>query len=192
MIIFYSRKWQLLLLLCWCLGMAFMYGQITGERPPWIAEAFEKVPAGGEKARLGMMPEIPAQDHPHPAADAHLNRCLALRVVKSASEQADTLVVEMDYIAAQPKGFIIEEARDYYLSDEPTYVVAFGEPWTSDIANASFPVSMPQVTGLNLIVSKSRHLRLLVHTRAMREAMGAKLHISPTGTGLKAVIRFPR
>ena len=144
------------------------------------------------------MPEMPARLEPEtpvrqsPAADAHVNRCLALRVAESVSEQADTLVVEMDYAAAQPKGFIIEEARGYYLSDEPTYVVTFGEPWTSEIVKASFQVSMPQVTGLNLIVSKSRHLRLLVHTRAMREARGAKLHISPTATGLKAAIQFPR
>jgi hypothetical protein len=199
----YSRKPQLLLLLCWLLGMAFMYVQATGLRPLWLADASQRIHAGGEKARLGAVPEIPARPEapvlseapprdPGPAAHPELNRCLAFRVVRNAEGQADTLVLEMDYVAAQRKGFTIGKAHGYPLKGASAYAVEFDAPWVSDIGEASFPLSMPQATELKLMVSKTRHLRLLVHTRSMREARGARLRVTPTDTGLKAEIRFPR
>lgn len=198
MIFLYSRKSQLVLLLCWLIGMTVMYVQITGERPLWLAKASERIVDHAQKARLGRVPDIePAVPQapappPLPAADPVLNRCLAMRTNQSMDEQADTLAVDLDYIAAQKKGFSLEKAHGYYLEDAPTFVVAFGEPWISDIGHASFPGAMQQVTGLELIVSKSKHLRLLVHTRSMRIARGAKFHISPTETGLRVEIRLPR
>ncbi len=198
MIFLYSRKLQIILLLCWSLGMTFMYVQITGERPLWLVNASERIQLRTEKARLGAVPETtdvrveaPAPD-PRPAADPRLNRCLALRVVPDAGRRADALVFELDYVPAQTKGFTPEKARDYYLNDAPTYVVALGEPWTSDIGNAAFPVSMPQVTGLNVVVTKTETLRLLIHTRTMHEAKSARLRVFPTEKGMKAEIRFSR
>ena len=191
----YSRKLQLVLLLCWLAGMTFMYVQIIGERPLWLVNASERIHARTEKARLGAVPEMaarleaPAPD-PRPAADPRLNRCLALRVTPGADGRADALVLELDYVAAQAKGFTLEKIRGYYLNDAPTYVVALGEPWTSDIGNAAFPVSMSHVTGLNVVVTKAGALRLLVHTRTMREAKNARLNVSATEKGLRAEIRF--
>lgn len=199
MIFLYSRKSQLALLVCWLIGMTVMYVQIIGERPLWLAKASERIVDREQRARLGHVPVLPepaAVPVPappsRPVADPVLNRCLAMRTEQGAGEQGDTLVVELDYVAAQTKGFAIEKARGYYLEDAPTFVVALGEPWTSDIGNASFPGAMPQMTGMELIVSKSRHLRLLVHTRSMRVARGANVHITPTDAGMRAEIRLPR
>jgi hypothetical protein len=198
MICLYSRKLQLVMLLCWFVGMTFMYVQITGERPLWLIKASKKIVEHSQEARLGQV-ELPAPvDLPapvralRPPADPELNRCLAMRVNTGTGEHANTLHVELDYVAAQTKGFTIEKARGYYLTGEPTDVVALGEPWTSDIGNASFTVAMPQATKLNLIVSKSRNLRLLVHTRSIPVALGAKFHISPTDTGIRLDIQMPR
>jgi hypothetical protein len=195
MIFLYSRKLQFVLLLCWLAGMTAMYVQITGERPLWLAKASERIVERGQKARLGHMPEMSApvpQPAPVPAADPKLNRCLELRLDQITGEHADTLTLEVDYVAALTKGFSIDKAHGYYLKDAPTFVIEMGEPWVSDIGNASFPGTLPQVANLELIVSKSRHLRLLVHTRSMRIASGAKLRVSPTEAGIRAEIHLPR
>lgn len=195
MIFLYSRKLQLALLLCWLLGMALMYAQITGERPLWLVNASERIHIRTEKARLGAVPEMAARTEtpepaPRPAADPKLNRCLAVRAVPDVDGRTDALVLEVDYVAAQTKGFRLENIRDYYLSDSPTYVVALGERWASDIGDAALSVSMPQVTGLNAFVTKAGSLRLHVRTRTMQEAKSARLRVSPTEKGLRAEIRF--
>lgn len=197
MIFLYSRKLQMVLLLCWLTGMTFMYVRITGERPLWLVNASERIHIRAEKAQIGAVPETPAPPQtsvpdPRPAAHPKLNRCLALRLVPDEQGRKDTLVFELDYVAAQTKGFSFEKIRDYYLEDAPTYVVALGEPWTSDIGNAAFPLSTPHVTGLNVIVTKAGTLRLLVHARTMREAKEARLHVTPTEKGMRAEIRFSR
>jgi len=193
MIILYSRKTQLVLLAFWLVGMTFAYVQITGDKFMWLMKASEKIVDHRQEVRLGQAleppPPVPAA---RPVGDPELNRCLAVRVSQSTGEQTDTLIVELDYIAAQTGGFTIEKARGYYLDDEPTYVVALGAPWTSDIGNASFPVAMPQAAKLNLIVSKSRNLRLLAHTRSMNISRGAKYHITPTDAGIRVEIRLAR
>ena len=201
MIFLYSRKMQFALLLCWLVGMAVMYVQITGERPHWLRATSERIVAQTQKAQLGQVPALPEPPPPpppvatapqRPPADPVLNRCLALRLDQQAGTDADTLVLEFDYLAAQTKGFTLDKARGYYLEDAPTFVVALGEPWVSDIGNASFTGSVAQLARLELIVSKSRNLRLLVHTRGMATAKGAKFHLTPTATGLRAEIRLPR
>jgi hypothetical protein len=205
MIFLYSRKSQCVLLLCWLIGMIFMYVQLSGTRQHRPVEVDERAVDSGQKVRLGEAPELPVQEAPparetlpvppspaRPAADPELNRCLALRVEQGTGGHEDTLTLELDYVAAQTKGFSIEKARSYYLEDEAAFVVALGEPWISDVGNLSFPGTMPQVTGLKLIVSKSRNLRLLVHTRSMNIAREAKLQLSPTDTGIRAEIRLRR
>ena len=198
MIVLYSRKSQFVLLLCWLIGMSYVYVQITGERPLWLAKAGEGVLDRPQQARLGQMPELPEPAPPsepepaQPVADPTLNRGLALRVNQGVGEQTDTLILELDYVAAQTDGFTIEKVRSYYLADSPTFVVALGAPWASDIENTSFSNLMPQVTRLNLIVSESQNLRLLVHTRSMSIAQGARLRTSSTDTGIRAEIRLPR
>lgn len=205
----YSRKSQFVLLLCWLLSMTVMYVRTTGKHALWLVKADELIVDRAQKARLGPVPEMPVpatppvptmtpppppvpDPAPRPAADPSLNRCLAVRVNQDTDNNADILKVELDYVAAQTKGFTFKTAHGYCLVDAPVFVVELGEPWTSDIGNASFPGTMPQITGLDLIVSKSRHLRLLVRTRSMRIAQDAKLHISPTDTGMRAEIRLPR
>jgi hypothetical protein len=201
MIFLYSRKVQLVLLLCWFAGMTAMYVQITGERPFWLVKAFElTAERGRQKARLGQAPELPApvqQPAPapvaRPAPDPKLNRCLALRVSQGAGEDTDTLILELDYVAARTKGFKIDAARSYYLKDVPVFVVELGRPWISDIGDASFPIDMPQAVGVELIVFKSGYLRLLVRTKAMHIASAGKLlRVAPTDTGLRAEVEFPR
>ena len=198
MIILYSRKAQLVLLLCWLAGMTFAYVRITGEHPPLLMKVSEKIVDRVQEARIGQATALsvpapqPAPIHATPpAADPELNRCLAMRVGQGTGDRADTLIVELDYVAAQKEGFTIPKARGYYLDDEAAYVVALGAPWTSDIGNASFPGAMPQVTKLNLIVSKTRNLRVLVHTKSMSVSRGAKSHITPTDTGIRVEIRLP-
>ena len=197
MIIPYSRQAQFVLLACWIVGMTFAYVRITGESPHWLMRAGEKI-VEKQEARLGRMPEpiVPAPQPlavqaARPAADPELNRCLAVRVRQGAGEREDALILELDYVAAQKEGFAVEKARGYYLDDEPTFVVALGAPWTSDMGNASFPVAMPQVAKVSLIVSKSRNLRLLVHTKSMSVSRGAKSYTTPTDTGMRVEIRLP-
>ena len=107
MIFLYSRKSQFVLLLCWLIGMAVMYAQVTGERPLWLVKAEERVADGNQKVRLGHVPELRVQaaapspaPAPQPAPDPVLNRCLAMRVGQGTGEHADTLTLELDYIAA--------------------------------------------------------------------------------------------
>lgn len=201
MIFLYSRKLQLVLLLFWCIGVTVLYIHTTGERPLWLAKASERIVQRDQKARIGQTPELPAPESPpapvpapvkQPEADPVLNRCLAMRVDQNAGDHADMLTVELDYVAAREKGFTVEKAYSYYLEDAPTFVVELGEPWTSDVGNAPVPGTVPQATHLNLIVSKSRHLRLLVHTPSMRVAKNAKLAASPTETGIRMEIQLPR
>jgi hypothetical protein len=220
MIFLYSRKSQFMLLLCWLIGMTVTYVQITGERPLWLVKAADlwRVKAGelwlgkagddppghDRRAQLGQVPATPAPaapaapaappapaGAPRPAADPLLNRCLAMRVDHVTGERADTLIVEVDYVAAQRRGFAPEKARGYYLKDAPVFVIALGEPWTSDIGDASFPSPLPQISGLKLTVANARHLNLLIHTRSMRIARGTELHIAPTSAGIRAEVRLP-
>jgi hypothetical protein len=207
MIILYSRKAQLVLLLCWLAGMTYVYARITGEHPFRLHDN-EQIAAPAQEARLGQVPELSVPPEPverselaeqpvpvhvvQPAPDPELNRGLALRVSLDIGEHTDMLIVELDYIAAYKGGFTIEKARSYYLADAPTFVVALGAPWVSDIENTSFPGIMPQVTRLNLILSESRNLRLLVHTTSMSIARGAKSHITSTDTGIRMEIQLPR
>ena len=198
MIILYSRKAQLVLLLCWLAGMTFAYVRITDDHP-LLVKVSEKIVDRAQEARVGRPPAPsvpaapPAPVHAaRPAADPELNRCLAMRVGQGTGDRADTLILELDYVAAQKEGFTIAKARGYYLDDEAAYVVALGAPWTSDIGNASFPGAMPQVTKLDLIVSKTRNLRVLIHTKSMSVSRGAKSHITPTDTGIRVEIGLPR
>lgn len=205
MIILYSRKSQLVLLLCWFIGLTFAYVRLTGEP----VKTGERLVDHRQEARLGQeprplvpaLPPVPAEPEPNqepeplverPAADPELNRCLAMLIDQSFDDGGDTLILELDYVAAQKEGFTIEKAHGYYLADEPTFVVALGAPWISDIENPSFPVTMPQVTKLDLIVSKSRNLRLRVHAKSMSVARGAKAHITSTETGIRIEIQLPR
>jgi hypothetical protein len=194
MIFLYSRKMQIGLLLIWLAGMALMYAQIDRER--------SSGPDLEVEAILGHMPEMPAlptepetpaepQPDPRPAADPVLNRCLDLRVEQSG-EKADTLVLELDYVAAQTGGFALEKAHGYHYADAPVFVVALGEPWISDIGNVSFPGPIPEVSDVNLVVSKSQNMRLLINTKSMRTARGAKLSLSPADAGMRVEIHLPR
>lgn len=199
MIFLYSRKSQLFLLLLWLAAMAILYAQTTGERPHWLTKASERILHNEQqRVQLGREPVLPATTKPapvqpaRPEADPTLNRCLEWRVKQSADGRTDTLLVELDYVAARENGFSIEKAHGYYLKDAPAYVVAFGGPWTSDIRSSSIPGTIPQVANLNLSVSKSRQLRLIIHTRSMNAARGAKLRVSPTDAGMLAEIRLPR
>ena len=197
----YSRKLQLILLSCWLLGMGLMFTQITGEGGLLLVRASAPAPERPLDARLGHIPAPPAladepkpepAPPPRPVADPRLNRFLALRFEQAEGEHQGTLVLDMDYVAAQTHGFSADKIYSYYLDGEPTFVIALGEPWVSDIGNISLPGAMPQVKGINLIVSKSQHLRLLVHTNAMHVASGARLEVSPTSSGLRAEVRLPR
>lgn len=207
MIFLYSRKSQFVLLLCWAVGMLILYVQTTGEHPVWLAAAEKQISDHSQKARLGRAPqktapvsEVAPSPPPVsapasvalPDADPVLNRCLAIQASAAAGERTDTLTLEIDYVAARTKGFTPEKTRNYYLEDAPVFVVALGEPWISDVKQISLPETLPQLGVVELIVSKSRHLRLLVHTRSMHVAKGAKLHISPTSTGMRAEIQLPR
>ena len=208
MIFFYSRKLQCILLACWLLGMGYIFFQVIGESPRLLAHQTTKtvgLPKPPE-VRLGQVPEVTAEaaihaeappkpepkPAPTPAADQHLNRFLALRTNLAFEDGVDILVLELDYVPAQQKGFTAEKTQTYYLSDAPTFVLSLGGSWVSDIGNVTLPGSMEQVTGMNLIVSRSNHLRLLVHTRSMAIARGARAEITPTETGLRATIHLPR
>ena len=108
------------------------------------------------------------------------------------SDLVDTLILEVHYLAATNKGFTHQKAHGYYLDGSPTFVLALGEPWTSDIGTPSFQGSLSQLVKVEMIVSKSKNLRLLVHTRAMPVARGARYQVVPTATGIRAEVRLPR
>jgi hypothetical protein len=195
MIFLYSRKLQLGLLLVWLAGLAFLYAQVTGEQPPEpskkpapLVEAGPPKPPKQPEPPASTTPPPPPAPDPRPAADPVLNRCLGLRL----DQAADTLILELDYVAAQKNGFSIEKARGYHYADAPTYVVTLGAPWVSDIGNASFPGPLPQVAGVSLVVSKSRNLRLLIQTKTPGAARGAKLSLAASDKGLRAEIHLPR
>ncbi len=186
------------MLICWLIGMAFVYTKITSEYPVWLEEIDEQTGVLQQEARLGQPPEIsvpaepPAQVVQHlPTPDPLLNRCVELKLINADSEN-NMLVLELDYVAAQTDGFSIEKVRSYYLGDAPTFVVALGEPWVSDSGNITFSRPLPQIPSLNMIVSKSRNLRLLVHTNNMHIARNAKLKVSPVDKGMRLEIQLPR
>lgn len=194
MIFLYSRKSQLFLLALWLVGMAVLYTQTTGERPHWSTRASEQSSPNEQPVRIGQEPAAPAAT-PVPVqsalseADPTLNRCLAWRV----KQNAGAVVVDLDYIAARENGFSIEKVIGYHLRDAPVYVVAFGEPWISEIRDPSILGTIPQVAGLNVIISPQlRQLRLVVHTQSMHVARGAKFHVSPADTGMRVEIQLPR
>ncbi len=197
MIFLYSRKSQLLLLACWTIGMTFMYMQITGEKPLWLIKADQRITARHQKARLGQMPALPEPPpapapEPRPAADPEFNRFLDLRLAEQSGGPKDIVTLDLEYVAARNKGFTPEKFRSYYLEDAPTFVITLDEPWTSDIGNASFSSTLPQVSEISMIVSKSRTLRLLVHTHSMRVARGARAKLTPTAAGAQLRIDLPR
>ena len=208
MIFFYSRKLQCILLTCWLLGMGYIFFQIIDASPRLLAHQTTKAIGQPKPAEvlLGQVPEITAEavvpaeappkpepkPAPTPAADPHLNRFLALRTDLASEDGVDVLVLELDYVPAQQKGFTAEKTQTYYLSDAPTFVLSLGGSWVSDIGNVTLPGSMEQMTGMNLIVSRSNHLRLLVHTRSMAIAREARAEITSTETGLRATIHLPK
>ena len=198
MIFFYSRKPLLVMLVFWLIGMAFVYTKITGDYPDWLEEINEQTSVQQQEVRLGHSPEVPAAVKPSvqsnlhlPSPDLLLNRCIDLKLL-SADSANNTLTLELDYVAAQKNGFSTENLRSYYLSDSPTFVIALGEPWVADSGNITFTRPLPQISSINMIISKSRNLRLLVHTGSMHIAKNTKLKASPAGKGIKLEIQLPR
>jgi hypothetical protein len=201
MIFLYSRKMQLLSLLCWCAGMAVMFFVVTGQRPLWLAEASLR-DLRAEQARLGAPAPVEASPAPEvkpsapaeaarPEADAVLNRCLALRATPGQGEKAKELTLTLDYVAALQKGFSLEKANGYYLADTPAYVIDFGRPWAPLTTESVIPLDMPDASQVEVFVSQSKHLRLMVRTRSMREAQGARLSLSAVDGAVKATLVFP-
>jgi hypothetical protein len=195
---FYSRKPQLLLLLGWTLGLAFMFVYVTGDESSPFRPKTDVTQRAG--ARLGEMPTLEERPAPVPAAqipatpagDPELNLCTALRVMPRAEGKEKKLVLELDYIPALTNGFTPDKARNYYIEEPPTFVVALGEPWKTELKPTMIPVDMPETNGVSLIVSRSRHLRVLVHTRTEQQAVRAKVKVSPTENGLRAEVYFAR
>ena len=200
MVFLYSRKLQLIMLLCWLAGMFFLYTRISGIYTDWSVEENELLRSARQEARLGATPSLPAAPEPveaappvipAPAPDPELNRCLDLRLVH-ADPESSTLVFELDYIPAAANGFTLEKAHSYHIDDNPAFVVALGEPWVSDAGSSSFSTSLPQAPNVQLIVSKSKHLRLLFRTNSLQTARKASFSAYPTDRGIRLEIRLPK
>jgi hypothetical protein len=197
MFFLYSRKPQFVLLLCWCAALAFMFTDITGGESQIFTLDGGVKPAQDSEPRLGdehVPPLEVAPEQPQSAVtpDPVLNQGTALRVIARPDGDENGLVLEFDYVPAQTKGFTPDRARNYYIEEPPAFVVSLGEPWVADIEPKFFPVDMRQASGVSLIVSQSRHLRLLTHVHTRDQAAEAKARISRTKTGLKAEIHFGR
>jgi hypothetical protein len=201
MIFLYSRKMQMLSLLFWCVGVAVMFFVVTGQRPLWLAEATQRDLLAAQ-ARLGAPAPVeatpatavepPAPVKPdRPEADPTLNRCLALRATPGQGAKAKELSLTLDYVAARSKGFTLDKAHGYYLADAPAYVIDFGRPWAPLAAETTIPLDMPEALRVELLVSQSKHLRLLIRTRSMREAERARLSLSAEDGAVGATIVFP-
>ncbi|MBQ4133680.1 MAG: hypothetical protein IJD04_08125 [Desulfovibrionaceae bacterium] len=191
----YSRKPQIIMLLCWLAAMGFIYAQADNDYFD-LSEEMEDL-SEKQEVSLGKSPEIhvppplpPAPVSPQPPADPTVNHCLDLRLVNADTEE-NAIVLELDYIAAQTNGFAPEKARSYYIDDSPTFVIALGEPWVSETGNASFTRPLPQVPSLNLIVSRSKNLRLLVHTSTVQLARKARFNAFRTDRGVRIEIYLP-
>ncbi|MDR1855892.1 MAG: hypothetical protein LBR22_01845 [Desulfovibrio sp.] len=196
----YSRKPQLLLLLIWFLGLAFLFGVITkGDisffRTPVVSQTaptLGSVPMPKEPTATAE-PPAKVRDEPGTAGDPILNHSTALRIIPNADGDGHVLVLELDYVPAATKGFTLNMAKCYYIESPPAFVIALGEPWRTDLqVDTSFHADMRQVRAINVILTHSRNHRLIVSTRSEEQARMAHAQLSATGTGLKAEIYFPR
>ena len=205
MIFFYSRKVQGLMLICWLMGILYMLVQVTDIRPRLLAHRAPIAASTASEVRLGTIPEVPAQQvqppkettlPARPAPDPHINRLLSIRAIHASPDQlqdgAAPLVLEMDFVPASQKGFTIEKTNSYYLADQPAFVIALGVPWKSDIPHLPPHEAVPNVKNVELVVSKSDHLRIIVHTSTMTQARGARLETAPTATGMRAIVHLPK
>ena len=209
MIFFYSRKVQGLMLICWLVGILYMLAQVTYVRPRLLAHRAPIAASTTSEVRLGKIPEAPAQQvqlpkeptlPARPAPDPHINRLLSIRAIHANPEQlpdqhregAVPLVLEMDFVPASQKGFTIEKTSSYYLADQPAFVIALGVPWKSDISHLPPHEAVPHVKNVELVVSKSDHLRIIVHTSTMTQARDARLETAPTATGMRAIVHLPK
>ncbi|MDR0827744.1 MAG: hypothetical protein LBN33_07705 [Desulfovibrio sp.] len=143
------------------------------------------------------VPELPAPaPQPvvakRPEADAVKNRAEALRVTTQSEGDSKALVLDFDYVPAQAKGFAPAATKHYFMEGSPTFVLALGEHWIMDIEQKSYSTGLPQVGSVSVILSRSNNLRFLVHTRTMAQAIGARVKINPTATGLQAIIHVPQ
>jgi hypothetical protein len=190
MLFLYSRRIQIILLLCWSAGMVGMYAAIIGSDARLFHRA-DISQAATAKPNVAQ-PPAPAPQSVPAKTDPTRNRAEALRITTETEGGGTTLVLEFDYLPAESKGFAPAKTRAYYLEGAPTFVLSLGEHWIMDIEQKSYPVDLPQAKGVTLILSQSNHFRILTHTRTNEQAMHARAQISPTATGLQAKIRFSK
>jgi hypothetical protein len=205
-VFFYSRKPQILLLFCWCLALAAMFVQVTGEAPlsfPWrivpndgrFQTALKAPPPVPQESPAPLPAEPPAQaaeKRSTPSADSTLNRATALRIKPAANGDKNVLALELDYIAARKNGFTPEKAHNYYTKDTPTFVIVLGSPWVLEPGLEAQDLNMEQADRVSLWLSEARQLRLTIHTRNVAQAAGARVRLQRTPTGLRAEIHFAR
>jgi hypothetical protein len=208
MLFLYSRKTQFIALLCWCVAVLAMFAVITGQHPFWLGSAASGFESDKTQAQLDTPLQRPATStEPKPAppqeakpappsparpeADPKLNRFLSLRASPGDDER---IILNLDYVAAEKRGFTPGVVRSYYLEDTPAFVVDFGRPWVVLEEEIRIPLDMPRAREVQLWVSRaSKHLRLLVALHSMRDASRASLRILPGGdNGLNMEITLPK
>ncbi|MDR0827010.1 MAG: hypothetical protein LBN33_03905 [Desulfovibrio sp.] len=181
----YSRKIQFILLLCWSAGMVGLYVAVIGSDAR-LFHSKEISQAAITKPSVAQLPHTGVKT----SADPTRNKAEALRVSTQTEGGTATLVLEFDYVPAQAQGFVPAKTYSYYIENPSTFVLSLGEHWIMNIEKKTYPVDLPQVSGISLILSQSNHLRILTHTHSSVQAMNARAQISPTATGLQARIHF--
>lgn len=196
MLFFYSRRVQFILLLCWSVGMVVMYAAIIGSDPHFFYRA-DISQASTAKPSVAQLPVTDNPPPPPPAtvktnADPTRNKAGALRITTQTEGCTTALVLDFDYVPAESNGFIPDKTYAYFIDSPPTFVLSLGEHWIMDIGQKKYPVDLPQVDGVTIILSQSNHLRILTHTRTTAQARSAKVKIIPTPAGLQAQIHFSK
>ncbi len=216
MIFIYSRKIQCLLLFCWLAIMAILYLNLResfdfqddfAEAP--IEEAVVgKIPEQEPKKTSPLLPapafaplpiQAPSSEQTQPIQKTQTksqidrkktanNRFLGMELAQSEVSPQDTLSLDIDYVPAKNKPFSLDTIKTYHFADQPVFVIEFGEPWVFEAKSENYENILPQVEKIQLLVSKSKYMRLLVYTETMEMAKNTQFHAELTENGLKGEI----
>ncbi len=201
MFFLYSRKTQSILLLLWFVSVVALFLYTTNQYTVLRDSLIPQNDASNATPHIGSIPQIdtpqtteqtpPQQTAQQPPADPTLNRCTAIKLTYMDDTPPPMLVVDVDFIAAQENGVTLKDINGYYLSDEPTYVITFGAPWITDVSHVDFtPEKNSPIKNIQCIVSKSQHMRLIIHMTSVQIARKAKLTLVETDRGIQAQVHF--
>lgn len=194
---FYSRKVQIILLICWCAGMAAVYadlahravlliGRETDAAQAARLQAVVAPPPAPAEPEAAPFPEETPADAPAVVSDVNVVTNVAFE--PETGSRPPALSLEIRYALAGENADP-PKVRSYYIAERPAVVLEMSGIW-EPVEGFAPNSGMPQVTGMTFFAAP-RHLRLVLQTQTLRQAQKARVSFTAGADAARARIQFP-